>query len=57
MSRMRPIALLAAFVGGVAVAEEADKVASSIAMQQISYRDIRARRVAIKELITRIKAG
>ena len=39
------------------VAEEADKVASSIAMQQISYRDIRARRVAIKELITRIKAG
>ena len=41
----------------LAVAEEADKVASSIAMQQISYRDIRARRVAIKELIAKIKAG
>lgn len=38
-------------------AEEAEKVASSIAMQQISYRDIRVRRVAIKELIAQIKAG
>lgn len=38
-------------------AEEAEKVASSIAMQQISYRDIRVRRQAIKELIARIKAG
>jgi len=39
-------------------AEEADKIASSIAVQQISYRDIRARRDSIKKLLGELrKAG
>jgi tetratricopeptide (TPR) repeat protein len=39
----------------LALAEEADKLASSIAIQQINYRDIRARREAIKKLIAELK--
>lgn len=39
------------------LAEEADKIASSIAIQQINYRDIRARRDAIKKLIADLKKG
>lgn len=38
-------------------AEEADKLASSIAVVQINYRDIRARRESLKKLITEIKSG
>ncbi|MFN0133658.1 MAG: hypothetical protein ACKVW3_14165 [Phycisphaerales bacterium] len=41
----------------LAAAEEADKIASGIAIQQINYRDIRARRDAIKKLITELKRG
>ncbi len=36
-------------------AEEADQIASSIAIQQISYRDIRARREALKALIADLR--
>lgn len=39
----------------LALAEEADKLASSIAIQQIGYRDIRARRDSIKKVIADIK--
>jgi tetratricopeptide (TPR) repeat protein len=39
------------------VAEEADKLASTIAMQQINYRDVRARRDVIKKLIAAIKTA
>lgn len=39
----------------VEAAEEADQIASSIAIQQISYRDIRARRDALKALIANLK--
>jgi hypothetical protein len=39
----------------LALAEEADKLASSIAIQQINYRDIRARRESIKKLIAELK--
>ncbi len=38
-------------------AEEAYKIASSIAMQQINYRDIRARRDDLQKLSREIKAG
>jgi hypothetical protein len=41
----------------LALAEEADKIASSIAIQQINYRDIRARRDAIKKLMGELKRG
>lgn len=41
----------------LALAEEADKIASSIAIQQINYRDIRSRRDAIKKLIADLKKG
>lgn len=37
-------------------AEEADRIASSIAIQQIGYKDIRARREALKKLIADLKA-
>ncbi len=39
----------------LALAEEADKIASSIAIQQINFRDIRARRDAIKKLMVELK--
>jgi tetratricopeptide (TPR) repeat protein len=39
------------------IAEEADQLASSIAIQQINFRDIRARRDAIKKLIAALKRG
>ena len=41
----------------LAAAEEADRLASSIAVQQFSYRDIRQRRDALKKLIGEIKRG
>lgn len=39
----------------LALAEEADKIASSIAIQQINYRDIRVRRDALKKLMVELK--
>lgn len=39
------------------VAEEADKLASAIAIQQINFRDIRARRDALKRLLAELKRG
>ena len=39
----------------LAAAEEADKLSSAIAIQQISYRDIRDRRDAIKTLILSLR--
>ncbi|MEX2219241.1 MAG: hypothetical protein WD749_10840 [Phycisphaerales bacterium] len=39
------------------IAEEADKLASTIAIQQIGYKDVRARRDAIKKLIAELKKG
>jgi hypothetical protein len=39
----------------LANAEEAYKIASSIAIQNISYRDIRARREEIKQLAAKLK--
>ncbi len=41
----------------LAVAEEADRLASTIAIQQINYRDIRLRRDAIKKLVAELKKG
>jgi tetratricopeptide (TPR) repeat protein len=41
----------------LANAEEAYKIASSIAIQNISYKDIRARREELKQLVTRLKQG
>lgn len=38
-------------------AEEADKISSSIAMQQITYKDIRAQRDEIKKLIADLRSG
>jgi hypothetical protein len=37
--------------------EEAMKLASSIAIQNISYKDVRAKRDLIKALIAKLKAG
>ncbi|MFN9993653.1 MAG: tetratricopeptide repeat protein [Phycisphaerales bacterium] len=41
----------------LATAEEAEKIAASIAAQQFGYRDIRTRRDAIKKLVTELRAG
>jgi tetratricopeptide (TPR) repeat protein len=41
----------------LSAAEEADKLASSIATQQFNYRDIRQRRDALKKLILELKRG
>lgn len=41
----------------LASAEEADKLASTIAIQQINFRDIRMRREAIKKLLSDLKRG
>ncbi len=38
-------------------AEEADRLASAIAIQQINFRDIRARRDGIKKLLAELKRG
>jgi tetratricopeptide (TPR) repeat protein len=38
------------------IVEEADKIASSIAVQSITFRDIRARREAIKKLLAELRA-
>lgn len=40
----------------LATAEEADKIASSIAVQSISYRDIRARREQLKKLVGELRS-
>ncbi len=39
----------------IAAAEEADRLASGIARQQMSYKDIKARREAIKNLLTKLR--
>jgi hypothetical protein len=36
--------------------EEADKIASSIAVQSITFKDIRTRRDAIKKLLAELRA-
>lgn len=41
----------------LAAAEEAYKLASQLAIQQISFKDVRARRDALKGLVTEIKTG
>jgi tetratricopeptide (TPR) repeat protein len=41
----------------LSIAEEADRLASSIAIQQINFRDIRARRDVLKKLIADLKRG
>jgi hypothetical protein len=41
----------------LANAEEAYKIASSIAIQNISYKDIRTRREELKALVSRLKQG
>lgn len=41
----------------LASAEEAEKLASAISIQQFNYRDVRQRREAIKKLIASIKGG
>ncbi len=41
----------------LAVAEEADRLASTIAVQQFNYKDIRTRRDALKKLIGELKRG
>ncbi|MFM9996213.1 MAG: tetratricopeptide repeat protein [Phycisphaerales bacterium] len=41
----------------LAAAEEADQLASAIAIQQINYKDIRARRDAIKKLLVDLRRG
>lgn len=41
----------------LANAEEANKIASSIAIQQINYKDVRQKREELKQLITKLKAG
>ena len=39
----------------VSLAEEADRLASMIARQQMSFKDIRTRREAIKALLVRLR--
>jgi hypothetical protein len=41
----------------LAAAEEAYKIGSGIAMQQISYRDIRARRDRMQQLMKELKGA
>ncbi|MFZ4575835.1 MAG: tetratricopeptide repeat protein [Phycisphaerales bacterium] len=41
----------------IATAEEAEKIAASIAAQQFGYRDIRVRRDAIKKLVAELRGG
>ncbi len=41
----------------LAAAEEAEKLASAIAIEQFSYRDIRDRREALKQLVRELKQG
>lgn len=41
----------------LAAAEEAEKLASAISIQQFTYRDVRQRREAIKKLVASIKGG
>jgi len=41
--------------GDLPSAEEADRLASMIARQQMGYRDVRIRRDAIKALLSRLK--
>ncbi|MFG0252139.1 MAG: hypothetical protein ACF8NJ_04615, partial [Phycisphaerales bacterium JB038] len=43
--------------GDIEVAKEAFSIASSIAMEQISYRDIGDRRTQLHELVNRLKSG
>jgi tetratricopeptide (TPR) repeat protein len=41
----------------ITTAEEAEKIAASITAQQFAYRDIRARRDAVKKLVNEIRAA
>ncbi len=41
----------------LAAAEEAGKIASGIAMKQLTYRDIKARRDALRELVKQLRGG
>jgi hypothetical protein len=41
----------------LAAAEEAEKLASAIAIEQFSYRDIRDRRETLKKLVQELKQG
>lgn len=43
--------------GDLASAEEAYRHASAIAIQQFNYRDVRARQVALKQLVASLKSG
>jgi tetratricopeptide (TPR) repeat protein len=43
--------------GDLGAAEEADKLASGIAIQQFNYKDTRVRREQIKQLVARLKRG
>ncbi|HYE03269.1 MAG TPA: tetratricopeptide repeat protein, partial [Phycisphaerales bacterium] len=52
---MRALEARANESGDLASADEAYKLASSIAMEQISYKDVRARREALKQLAARLR--
>ena len=43
--------------GSIAHAEEGEKISSSIAIQQMNYRDIRQRRETLKKLVARLKGS
>lgn len=43
--------------GDLGAAEEADKLASGIAIQQFNYKDTRVRREQIKQMVARLKRG
>lgn len=54
---MEALAARAVDQSALADAEEAYKIAASIAIQQINYKEIRARRDEIKQLVARLKGG
>lgn len=54
---MAALSAQAAQQNNLANAEEAYKIAASIAIQQINFKDIRQRREDLKTLITRLKGG
>lgn len=54
---MEALAARAAEQHDLADADEAYKIAASIAIQQINYKEIRARRDEIKQLVARLRSG
>ena len=54
---MQALAAKASGERDLSSAEEAEKLASSIAIEQFSYRDIRARREALKSLVAELRKG